>query len=78
MNKINKILLYGGLEHQDYKACQPEIAADNHNKVRVYLDMAAGLLFAVTCLSGGMGVLREKACFMALHSLCVPHCAWWT
>ena len=63
MNKINKILLYGGLEHQDYKACQPEIAADNHNKVRVYLDMAAGLLFTVTCLSGGMGVLREKSVF---------------
>ena len=63
MNKINKILLYGGLEHQDYKACQPEIAADNHNKVSVYLDMAAGLLFAVTCLSGGMGVLREKSMF---------------
>lgn len=63
MNKINKILLYGGLEHQDYKACQPEIAADNHNKVRVYLDMAAGLLFAATCLSGGMGVLRDKSMF---------------
>ncbi len=63
MNRAKKILLYGGLEPQDYRDCQPEIGEDNHNKVRVYLNMAAGLLFAATCLSGGMSVLREKSMF---------------
>lgn len=63
MNQVKKVLLYGGLEPQDYRDCQPEIGEDNHNKVRVYLTMAAGLLFAATCLSGGMSVLREKSMF---------------
>ena len=63
VNRVRKILFYGGLEPQDYKDCQPEISAENHSKLHVYLTMAAGLLFAATCLSGGMNVLREKSLF---------------
>lgn len=60
MSRIRKILLYGGLEKQDYQDCQPDIGADNRNKLHVYLDMAAGMLFAAACVSGGMSVLRDK------------------
>ena len=61
MTRIQKIFLYGGLEFQDYQDCQPEISADNRSKLHVYLGMACGLLFAVTCVSGGISVLRERS-----------------
>lgn len=61
MNQIQKLLFYSGLELQDYKDCQPEIEEENRGKLHVYLNMAAGLLFAVTCLSGGISILRERS-----------------
>ena len=60
MSRIRKILLYGGLEKQDYQDCQPDIGDDNRSKLHVYLNMAAGMLFAAACISGGMSVLRNK------------------
>lgn len=61
MNQIQKLLCYSGLEVQDYRDCQPEIEEENRRKMHVYLNMACGLLFAITCLSGGIGVLREHS-----------------
>ena len=66
MNQIKKILFYGGLEPQDYRDCQPEIGEENHGKMHVYLNMACGLLFAITCLSGGIGVLRQRSLFYGI------------
>ena len=65
MSRIREILLYGGLEKQDYLDCQSDISADNRNKLHVYLNMAEGLLFAATCLAGGMSVLRDKSMLYA-------------
>lgn len=61
MNQIRKILLYGGLERQDYQDCQQEIGAENRDKLHVYLNMACALLFAIACISGGMNVLRARS-----------------
>ena len=61
MNPIQKLLCYSGLEPQDYRDCQPEIEEENRSKLHVYLNMAVGLLFAVTCVSGGISILRERS-----------------
>ena len=61
MNKIRKILLYGGLERQDYQDCQPEINEENRNKLHVYLNMACALLFGIACVSGGISVMRARS-----------------
>ena len=61
MDRIRKILFYGGLEPQDFRNCQQDICEDNRGKLHVYLNMAAGLLFAAACLAGGMNVLRDKS-----------------
>ncbi len=61
MNCIQKLLYYGGLDLQDYKDCQQEIGEENRSKLHVYLKMSMGLLFAITCLSGGISVLRERS-----------------
>ena len=66
MNQIQKLLCYSGLEVQDYRDCQPEIEEENRRKMHVYLNMACGLLFAITCLSGGIGVLREHSLFYCI------------
>lgn len=61
VDRVQNYLLYGGLEPQDYRDCQPEVDAENRRKLHVYLNMAAGLLFAITCVSGGISVLRERS-----------------
>ncbi len=66
MNRIQKLLYYGGLDLQDYRDCQPEIGEENRSKLHVYLNMAAGFLFAITCLSGGVSVLRERSLFYGI------------
>jgi len=66
VNWLQKLLFYGGLEPQDYKDCQPEIGEENRSKLHVYLNMAAGLLFAITCLSGGVSILRERTLFYCI------------
>ena len=72
MNQIQKLLCYSGLEVQDYRDCQPEIEEENRRKMHVYLNMACGLLFAITCLSGGIGVLREHS---LLYCIALVVCA---
>ena len=66
VNRIQKLLYYGGLELQDYKDCQPDIEEENRSKMHVYLNMACGLLFAITCLSGGVSILRERSLFYGI------------
>lgn len=66
LNQIRKILLYSGQELQDYKDCQPDIEEENREKLHVYLNMACGLLFAITCVSGGINVLQERSLFYGI------------
>ncbi len=77
LNQIQKLLCYSGLEVQDYRDCQPEIEEENRRKMHVYLNMACGLLFAITCLSGGIGVLREHSLLIASPLWCARACVLW-
>lgn len=66
VNELRKLLHHGGLAVQDYKDCQPEIEEENRKKLHVYLNVAGTLLFAITCLSGGVDVLRERSLFYGI------------
>ena len=63
MEKLHRILFYGGLTPQDFEECRADICADNRRKLRVYLSIAIGFLFLVTCLSGGLQALRSNSLF---------------
>lgn len=66
METIRKILFYGGLTPQDYEECRADICADNRRKLRAYLSIAIGILFLVTCLSGGLRALRRNSMFYGI------------
>lgn len=63
MSNLHKLLFYAGLEPEEYQECLPEIRKDNRKKLRVYLGIAIGFLFAIICLSGGVHVLRSNSVF---------------
>jgi hypothetical protein len=77
LNQIQKLLCYSGLEVQDYRDCQPEIEEENRRKMHVYLNMACGLLFAITCLSGGIVFCESTACSIASPLWCARACVLW-
>ncbi len=53
-----KILVYAGLEPEEYRACLPAVRADNREKLRVYLATSSVLMFLAALAANMIPVMQ--------------------
>lgn len=63
MERLRKILFYGGMDIDEFEECRQDVCADNRQKVRICLCIASAFLFIITCLSGEMRDMRVNTVF---------------
>ena len=62
MKELYKVLVYAGLEPEEYRACQPAVRADNRKKLRAYLMTASSLMFLAAVMASSipaMSAIRD-------------------
>jgi len=72
MNALRRLLLYGQMSREEYKACLPDIQRANRHRVTAYLWIACAFLAVLCVLSGTLEFLRPNMLgYMLALTVCV-------
>lgn len=61
MNRFKNIMLYAGLEPEDFRACKPDIDEDNRKRLSTFLMISVLFLFVILCISKEMDDLMKNS-----------------
>lgn len=72
MDILRRLLLYGQMSREEYKACLPDIQRSNRHRVTAYLWIASAFLAVLCVLSGTLGFLRPNMLgYMIAFAICI-------